>query len=110
MGCQTPAAQAINLDVWNKISPADQKTIEKISAGMHEWFLNYTEKDKERLNNLYKSQGVKFISFSPEEQAKIKDKCAEAVWADWVEKAEGKGIPAKEFLQRYRAAVAEVSK
>ncbi len=110
LGCQTPGAQAINLDVWNKISPADQKTIEKISAGMHQFFLDYTKKDKKRLDDFYKKQGVKSISLSPEEQARIRERCAEAVLSDWISKAEGKGAPAKEFVKRYKAIVKELSR
>ena len=108
-GCQTACAQAINLDVWNKISPADQKTIEKIGAGMHDFFLDYTKKDQKRLDDLFNKEGVKVITFSPEEQARIRDRCAEEVLADWVSKAEGKGVPAKEFLKRYKAVVKELS-
>jgi len=108
MGCQTPAAIAINIDMWNKISPDDQKTIERISAGMHEFFLEYSYKDEQRLNDFFRSQGVKFISFSPEEQAKIRDRCADAVLNDWIEKANKKGAPGKEFLERYKAIVNEL--
>lgn len=108
MGCQTPAAITINIDMWNKISPDDQKTIERISAGMHEFFLEYSYKDEQRLNDFFRSQGVKFISFSPEEQAKIRDRCADAVLNDWIEKANKKGAPGKEFLERYKAIVNEL--
>ena len=55
-------------------------------------------------------QGVKFITFSPEEQAKIRDRCAEAVLTDWIEKTDKKGAPGKEFLERYRAIVNELNK
>jgi TRAP-type C4-dicarboxylate transport system substrate-binding protein len=109
MGCQTPAAEAINLDVWNKISPGDQKTIEDISAEMHEFFLDYTKKDEKRLADFFKNEGVKVITFSPEEQARIRDRCAEEVVADWIAKAEKQGAPAKEFMKRYKAIVKELS-
>ena len=109
IGCQTPAAEAINLDVWNKISPADQRTIENISAGMHDFFLDYTKKDEKRLADFFKNEGVKVITFSPEEQARIRDRCAEEVLADWVSKAEKQGAPAREFMKRYKAIVKELS-
>ena len=110
LGCQTPAGMAINMDVWNKISPADQKTIETISAGMHKFFLDYSQKDEQRLNDFFKGQGVTFVQFSPEEQAKIRDRCAEAVLNDWIEKTDKKGAPGKEFLERYKAIVSELTK
>lgn len=110
LGCQTPAGHSINIDVWNKISPVDQKTIEKISAGMHKFFLDYTKKDEERLRKFFQSQGVTFISLSPAEQAKIRDRCAEEVLGEWISKAERQGVPGREFLNRYKAAVKELSR
>jgi len=107
-GGQTPSAQGINLDVWNKISPEDRNTIEMVSAGMHDWFKQYYERDQQRLRDFYNSQGVTFITLSHEEQERIRERCAEAVWADWVEKAKSQGIPAEEFLTRYRAIVKEL--
>jgi TRAP-type C4-dicarboxylate transport system substrate-binding protein len=109
-GGQTPAAQAINLDVWNKIPPDDQKIIEDVSGGMRAWYEDYFEKDQKRLNEFYKSQRVEYITFSFDEQAKVREKCAEVVWNDWIAKAEVKGVPAKEFLNRYKAIVKELSK
>lgn len=108
-GGQTPAAQAINLDVWNKISSKDQKTIERISAGMNDWYLNYYKNNKKNLDAFYKKQGVKIISLSPQEQKRIKDICAEKIWTNWVKTAKAKGLPAEEFLRRYRATVREMS-
>lgn len=110
LGCQTPVGHAINIDVWNSISPDDQKTIERISAGMHEFFLDYTKKDEKRLEEFFKSQGVKFITFSPQEQAGIRDRCAEEVLGNWVSKAERQGVPGREFLERYKTIVGQLSK
>jgi TRAP-type C4-dicarboxylate transport system substrate-binding protein len=109
-GGQTPNAQAINLKVWNQISAADRKTIEMISANMHKWFVNYYEENNKFVTEFYKKEGVKFITLSPEEQARIKKVCAEPILDDWIAKCKEKGLPGEEFLRRYRAIVQELSK
>lgn len=109
-GGQTPNAQAINLDVWKKISPADQKVIEEISAKMHDWFVKYYEGHRQELADLYKKEGVTLLALSPEEQKRIKDTCAEPIWADWISKCKEKGVPGEEFLKRYWAIVKELTK
>jgi TRAP-type transport system periplasmic protein len=109
-GAQAPCAQVINLDVWKKISPEDQKTIEQISAGMHDWFVKYYEEDKSNITEFYKKENVTLISLSPEERARIRKVCAEPIMNDWVAKCKEKGVPGEEFLKRYRAIVKELTK
>ena len=109
-GGQTPNAQAINLDVWNKISPADQKTIEEISAGMHGKFLEFYDSERQKLRDYYDGLGITHITLSPEEQTRIRDMCSEALWTDWIAKCKEKGVPGEEFLTRYKAIVAELTK
>lgn len=104
-GGQAICVQAINLDVWDKISPGDQKKIETISAEMHDWYMDYYKKARIRMDDFYRNQGVTFISFSPEEQARIKSRCAETLWADWIAKCQERNVPAEEFMKRYKAIV-----
>jgi TRAP-type C4-dicarboxylate transport system substrate-binding protein len=109
-GGQTAAAQAINLNVWNKISPADQKAIEEISAKMHNWFLKYYEEDRKLLTDFYKKEGITFIAFSPGEEVRVKNICAEEIWNGWVTKCKEKSVLGEEFLKRYQAIVKELTK
>lgn len=109
-GAQAPCAQVINLDVWKKISAEDQKTIEGISANMHNWFVQYYEEDKSNITDFYKKEGVTLITLSPEERARIKQICAEPIMNDWVAKCKEKGVPGEEFLTRYKAIVQELTK
>jgi len=100
--------ETINLDVWNKISPADQKTIEEIIASLSDWYIAKMDAEDAGLTKLFEEQGVTFIEFSPEEQAKIRDETAELTWNDWIATAKEKGLPAEEFLKRINDKVAEV--
>jgi len=109
-GGQTPNAQGINLDVWKRIAPADQKIIEGISANMHGWFVKYFKENERDVTELYKKDGVALLSLSAGEQKRIKDTCAEPIWADWISKCKEKGLPGEEFLKRYRAIVSDLSK
>jgi TRAP-type C4-dicarboxylate transport system substrate-binding protein len=109
-GAQSPCAQVINLDVWKKISPADRKVIEGISENMQDWYVKYFQENIERLREFYEKEGVTLLSLSPKEQKRIKDTCAEPIWADWISKCKEKGIPGDEFLKRYKAIVAELNK
>ena len=103
-------AMAINVDVWNKISPEDQKAIEEIAAGTHDWFVAEMDKEAKKLDAFYKENSVEIIKFSPEEEARIIKMCTDAVWSDWLSTAEKQGVPGKEFLDRYRAKISELSK
>jgi len=100
--------EAINLDVWNKISPADQKAIEEICASLSDSIITDMDNEKAGLDEFFKEQGVTVIEFSPEEQAKIRDATAQLTWDDWAAICKEKGIPGEEFLERFKAKMAEV--
>ena len=104
-GGQPICAQVVNLDSWNKITPGDQKIIEGIMAGMHDWFVAEVDKEAVKLREFYKKQGVKEFSFTPEEYARIEKIGRDAVWGSWLKTAKGKGIPGEEWFSRYKAKV-----
>jgi TRAP-type C4-dicarboxylate transport system substrate-binding protein len=109
-GGQPICAQVINVDVWNKISPKDRKAIEEVMAGMHEWFVDEVDKEADKLREYFKKQGVKEISFSPEEYARLKRIGSDVVWSSWLKTAEEKGVPGEEWFKRYRAKIDAISK
>ncbi|MCK4825522.1 hypothetical protein KA005_57775, partial [bacterium] len=100
--------EGINLDVWNKISPVDQKAIEEITASLSDWYSAKMDEETAGLTKLFTEQGVTFIEFSPEEQDKIRDATAQLTWDDWAAICKEKGLPGEEFLERFKAKVAEV--
>ena len=109
-GSQAACAMAINQDVWNKISPKDQRALEELSAEMPSYYLKYFRETEEDVFKFFKSNGVTFIRLAPEEESRVKERCAQEMWSEWITLAEQKGVPAKEFLDRYKAIVKEVTR
>lgn len=110
VGAQAGCMMVINQDVWNKISPKDQKALEKISAQMPDHYIKYYRETLAYLMDYYKTKGNTFITLSPKEEARVKERCAQEMWDEWAAMAEQKGVPAKEFLKRYKAIVKDVTK
>ena len=102
--------EVINLDVWNSISPKDQKTIEGICASLDDWYINEMDRETGELNKFFEEQGVTIGELSPADQDRWKELCADIIWPDWVATANERGIPAEEFLERYKAKCQEVAK
>jgi TRAP-type C4-dicarboxylate transport system substrate-binding protein len=109
-GGQPMCAQVVNLDKWNKISRKDQKTIEEIMAGMHDWFVVAVDEEAVKLGEFYKKQGVTEIRLSPEEYARVAEIGRDVVWNSWLKTANAKGVPGDEWFTRYRAMVQKYSK
>lgn len=109
-GGQPVVAQMMNLDVWNKIAPKDQKAIEEVISGMNDWYFAEVEKEEGALREFYTKQGVKHISLSPEDYAAFEKVGKDVVWNFWLKTAKGKGIPGEEFFKRYQAKVKAISK
>jgi TRAP-type C4-dicarboxylate transport system substrate-binding protein len=105
IGGQSANMYAMNLDVWNKISPKDQKAIESVNAVAYDHLLQLMYKERDSVFEFLKKRGVKLVKFSPEEQSRTKDKCAESIWDEWIKDTKKRGIPGEEFLKRYRAAL-----
>ena len=110
LGGQPICAQVVNLDVWNKITPKDQKTIEKIMAGMHDWFVDAVDKEAVKLKGFYKNKGIEEIRLSSDEYKRIEKIGKDAVWSSWLKTAKAKGIPGQEWFDRYKKKVNKFSK
>lgn len=109
-GGQTINGYVINLDTWNKISPADQKAIQSVNDAIFKHYVAYLKDERQKLLDFYKSKGMVLVSFSPEEQAAVKAKVAQTIWDEWVKESTVRGIPATEALKRYQDAVAAITK
>ena len=103
-GGQPVNMQGINLDVWNKISPKDQKAIEEIAAGMNDWFVDVQDKESIKLKEYFeKTMGCEHIRLSDEEYAWIEPIGKDIIWSSWLETAKKNGVPGEEWFKRYRA-------
>ena len=95
---------AINRDVWNEISPQDQKAIEEISAQMIDRQIELTDEEKAGLDKFLEQKGVKRMEFSPEDKTRLKG-TRQLVWGEWLKITKEKGIPGEEFLERFQAKI-----
>ena len=109
-GGQPICSHVVNLDVWKKISPKDQRTIEKLCAGMHDWFVEEVDKEAVKLRGYYKTQGVEEIRLSSEEYERMGKIGKDAVWSSWLKTAKEKGVPGEEWFKRYQEKVKKFSK
>lgn len=98
----------INLDVWNKIDPKDQATIENIFANLNEVYFPILTKEEQDLRTYFKENGVTEYELSAEDYVYIEEIGKEAIWGEWVKTAESKGIPGSEFVERFQAAINDV--
>lgn len=109
-GGQSNVPIGVNIDTWNQISPKDQKIILDLAAEGTDYFAKTVEESEKLTAEFFKSQGVQFIYFSPEEQARIKNTTAEKIWATWLQTAKDRGVPGDEFMARYKPIVEKVIK
>ena len=52
---------------------------------------------------------IEFIKLSSEEEARVTERCAQEILNEWAAAAEQKGVPAREFLRRYKAIYKDLS-
>jgi TRAP-type C4-dicarboxylate transport system substrate-binding protein len=98
----------MNEDKWNKLPPADQAAIEKLS-GEHLARLagqSWDEADRKGLEALKKS-GVKIVNADPAFVAEVQKRSAPIV-DDWIKKAGAKGVDAPRILAEFRAELKKV--
>ena len=101
---------AINKDVWGKISPEDQKAIEKISGmaasrSFGAVFDKYQVKDTKWMAG----KGDKFFTLAPSEREKWAERII-PIRNEWIKDAEAKGAPAKKILDTALKLMAEKTK
>jgi TRAP-type C4-dicarboxylate transport system substrate-binding protein len=109
LGGQAFCGHVVNLDKWNQISPEDQKAIEEVMVGMHDWYVAEVDKEFLSLRDYYKKQGVKEIRLSDEEYARLEKIGRDVIWGSWLKTAKEKGVPGEEWFTRFQAKVKEYS-
>jgi len=103
--------QVINLDTWNKISPKDQEAIEAIGYDLaFNFYTKYMDDDLSAMKEFYKEKGVTDSTLSSADLSTIENKAKSVIWDNWLKTAKEKGVPADEWIERYRAKVKELSK
>lgn len=88
----------MNKDKWNKISPEDQKAIEKINEEYIEKFGKQWVELDNKAKEFSKTKGVTFVSVSKQEEEETAKKM-KPVLDEYVKMAKSKGLPGEEALK-----------
>jgi TRAP-type C4-dicarboxylate transport system substrate-binding protein len=101
---------AMNWDFYNGLPPDLQKVVDDISVRMggggENWLgHSYDDGDKKAFD-WFQEIGMELITFTPEERAKLTD-AVSGVYQKWLDDMAEKGLPGREVLDAYLAALAE---
>jgi len=92
---------SINLDKFKALSPEDQKVLTDTGQELMEVFASYWEADIPVIAEGLKAQGVTVSTLSVEDQEKWRQMDALQQTRDaWVAKAESRGLPGRQFMDR----------
>jgi TRAP-type C4-dicarboxylate transport system substrate-binding protein len=98
MGTNLSLAPAVNIDVWNKFSPADQQLILDASKNAADWWVNISVEDEAKLRDDWeKNLGITFFELPQADKAAWCDKLKGLPYA-WAKEWDAKGYPATKTL------------
>lgn len=100
LGAAYSTAITINQDVWNKISPANQKIILEVGAEAGKNLAGRTDKMIEDAIVTIKASGGTIIDFPAPEKAKWAEKLPDFP-AEWAKDMNGKGLPGTKVMETY---------
>jgi TRAP-type C4-dicarboxylate transport system substrate-binding protein len=86
-------AVVMDLKVWNSLPPEIRVIIQDINEEMKYWYVETVKTDQENQERVKKA-GIEIYKLDPGEKAALQA-ALEPVTQAWVEKMEGRGIPAK---------------
>ncbi|WP_419908212.1 TRAP transporter substrate-binding protein [Hoeflea sp.] len=92
-------AMAVNLDVWNELTPEQQATIERIAAEMEPGFWAISEAEHEKRMQQLMDNGMTVSAPSPALAKAMRDE-TENMAGEFAERVEGSG----EIIEKFRAA------
>jgi TRAP-type C4-dicarboxylate transport system substrate-binding protein len=81
----------MNLDKWKKLSPALQKVLIESAKNLKSQWIDFCQKDDERIVKIASGKGVNFYTLPPEEQAKMW-KAVAPVWNTYVSNCKKQGL------------------
>jgi TRAP-type C4-dicarboxylate transport system substrate-binding protein len=90
-----------NLDMWNSLTPQDQKIFREAGKEAEAFFIAQLDKDIERIKQSWAKQGVTFFTM-PDAETKKWTSAMPDVAANWAEKMESQGKPGREIIKLYR--------
>lgn len=93
---------AINADKWESMPEETRGVMSDCGLKTEEFMWQTMDTEADELLAEFKGLGVDVYEFTPEEIAALNEKLA-SVHDDWVKRLDGRGLPAREVLERYSA-------
>jgi TRAP-type C4-dicarboxylate transport system substrate-binding protein len=101
------APYAVNLRAWDRW-PAEVKAVfDKADVEVNLRMGKFFDETNEQLIKEYAASGVEVITLAPAEQAKVRETLS-PLYDKWVADMKAKGMPGKEVLDYFRAAIKRV--
>jgi TRAP-type C4-dicarboxylate transport system substrate-binding protein len=96
---------AISKNTYDKLPSKDRMIMNQLrreAAVKHDQFV--AEENRKITENFLKNN-IKLINWSADDKKIARNICVPKVWEAWLEEAKSKGMPADEFLEKYRTLV-----
>ena len=109
MGVFAASSTAINLDVWNGLSPEIQDTMLEVAKELpFNCWPDVVDADIEKsVNSVLESGEVEVVMFSPEEATALSDTIGAEVRQEWVEWVDSEGYDGAAILARFEELIAK---
>jgi TRAP-type C4-dicarboxylate transport system substrate-binding protein len=90
----------VNKDKWNSLPQYIKDIWQELIPYHDEYFIKYTVANEVYSREFLEAEGIEFVKFPPEEEAKLFAATA-PVWGEWIKEEEGYpgGKQAREFLR-----------
>ena len=109
MGVFAASSTAINLDVWNGLSPEIQNTMMEVAGELpHTCWPDVVDKDIEKsVQSVLDTTSVEVVMFSSEEAKKLSDTIGGELRQEWVEWVDSEGYDGEAILARFEELIAK---
>lgn len=98
---------AMNIDVWNSLTPEIQEAIERVSRQIHEEVTAKLWDEIDESGIKFAEAGGQVVTIFPESEKKKAITLLEPLQQRWVEEMESKGLPGAEVLDEFKGLVAK---
>lgn len=97
------ATYSISQRAWDSLSPELQEALKEAGRKTMAHFCAYSDAQETEAAKEFEASGGKLWSYSSGQNASLVERVA-PVAEDWVKRLEGRGLPAREVLEAYKAA------
>ncbi|HPQ94083.1 MAG: TRAP transporter substrate-binding protein [Thiothrix sp.] len=102
----TPVLVAMNIDVWESLTPKQQEAIDALSAEYSDILSLAYDNDVDRGRTVLAEAGAKTVNFSAEDIATLHN-MASPIWSEWIKAAKADGMDGETIMNRFRTLIKE---